>query len=825
MAKVSMSEHFDVHASVVYQLGEELITDTTQALVELVKNSYDADATYCKVNIITGSQPPPETEFLDSNGWIVVEDDGSGMNKADIKRGWLTISDSAKRQFKRQRLTTGKGRTPLGDKGLGRLGAQRLGQHLEMFTRKKDSDGFHLTVKWEEFAKYERLSEVPISFGSDGAARPTGTKLIISTLVNAEAWRGDALEELQRRLSQLISPYQEVRDFQVYAIADGKTLDLAEISAKLRNAAQLAYTMSFDGELFKVGGKAKFSYFRPQKETDRALFADLIEKDGGAGFVEYLHSQTGWKRFSVDRSSSAKWFLEFGFSKELEAYSEMERVDGVVANPGEFKGEVDSFNLAAGGVQGVFDSAAELKKVVARFSGIRVYRDGFGVRVNPDWLNLAAQWTGGGSWYGLRPQNTLGYVAISARHNDTLRETTDREGFKETPHYLNFYELLQSFVVFAADAQEFFRRSWSDYRKLHQKIDASVASDSTAESVAQDIAEALSRSASYRTSLRTVSEKLNRSVESTQRHLAELSRGGKPTHIRNDLERLRDTIKEASSIVKEVETYLEELRAVEKKAQVVTEQIRTLREQIEQVYETIGMGMTAEALTHELENIATQLAERTQDIGNYARSQVRDSRIIAYVAHVKTAIAEFRRQLTFLAPSLKYVRDQREEIEATAFVKELVQYYTKRFVGTSIVVESHSRSRTPFRISINRGKLIQIFDNVLLNSEYWLKDDLKARRTNRGVISIETDRPFIRVSDNGRGVDPLLEDSVFEAFVSAKGRGKGRGLGLYIVQQLLGAEGCSIALLPDRNKYDRRFVFEIDFSGVLSESADSQSNR
>jgi len=91
MAKASVPEHFDVHASVVYQLGEELITDTTQALVELVKNSYDADATYCKVSIITGSQPPVETEFPDSNGWIVVEDDGTGIRK-QFKDGNLFVT-------------------------------------------------------------------------------------------------------------------------------------------------------------------------------------------------------------------------------------------------------------------------------------------------------------------------------------------------------------------------------------------------------------------------------------------------------------------------------------------------------------------------------------------------------------------------------------------------------------------------------------------------------------------------------------------------------------------------------------------------------------
>ena len=82
------TEHFSIHASIVFQLGENLVTDATQALLELVKNSYDADATYCKVSIDTSAAT------LGGDGLITVEDDGSGMSREAIKRGWLTISDS-----------------------------------------------------------------------------------------------------------------------------------------------------------------------------------------------------------------------------------------------------------------------------------------------------------------------------------------------------------------------------------------------------------------------------------------------------------------------------------------------------------------------------------------------------------------------------------------------------------------------------------------------------------------------------------------------------------------------------------------------------------
>jgi signal transduction histidine kinase len=542
-----------------------------------------------------------------------------------------------------------------------------------------------------------------------------------------------------------------------------------------------------------------------------------MEKDRGAGFARHLQTTPGWKRFSASRSASDIWYLEFGFAKVLEDFAEMDRVDGVIATPGQFHGEVDSFNLSPSSEPSTFGSTAELKKFVSLLSGIRVYRDGFGIRVNPDWLNLAKQWTGGGSWYGLRPQNTLGYIALSARDNACLQETTDREGFKETAHYLNFYELLQTFVRDAADAQEFFRRSWIDYRRLNAQANASVPSDTSPEAVAQEVARSLNRSASYRISLRSVAEKLARTIESTNRQLSDINARGSvtPSGIKANIEELRDSIRDASATVREVEAYLEELRLVEKKAEVVVEQIGALRSQIDQVFEIIGLGMTAEALTHELENISTNLSRRTQEIGKYARSQVRDSKVLSYLEHVKSALAEFRRQLTFLAPSLRFVREQRDDVDLWQFSKDIHQYYTQRFHDSALAILPRDTSRKSFHVAINKGKLIQIFDNLLLNSEYWLKEDLQAQRITHGQIVIDLNKPYVTVSDNGRGVDPVIESSVFEPFVSAKGKGKGRGLGLYIVRQLLEAESCNIALTPERNTWDRLYKFELDLSGVL----------
>src|SRR6185437_297982 len=112
--------HFDISAAVVRRLGDELVSDEVTAIVELVKNAYDADADYAHVVVNTTDAPPgAASKFPKAIGYITIDDDGMGMGRDDIERGWLIISLSGKRVMKAAGEKTPKGRTPLGDKGLG----------------------------------------------------------------------------------------------------------------------------------------------------------------------------------------------------------------------------------------------------------------------------------------------------------------------------------------------------------------------------------------------------------------------------------------------------------------------------------------------------------------------------------------------------------------------------------------------------------------------------------------------------------------------------------------------------------------------------------
>ena len=76
----------NIDANVIRQLGDELVTDAEQAILELIKNSYDADAEWVRLLVDTGNQQRPPQKSL---GLIRVEDNGGGMTLQELHNGWL----------------------------------------------------------------------------------------------------------------------------------------------------------------------------------------------------------------------------------------------------------------------------------------------------------------------------------------------------------------------------------------------------------------------------------------------------------------------------------------------------------------------------------------------------------------------------------------------------------------------------------------------------------------------------------------------------------------------------------------------------------------
>lgn len=793
--------HFDIHASIVFQLGEQLITDAVQAVVELVKNSFDADASYCSLDVATKSKAGKNSRLYENcQGCIVISDDGIGMTPEIIEKGFLIISNSAKKEMKRKKLKTKKGRTPLGDKGLGRLSAQRLAKNVEIFTT-PDGSGteYYVGFSWDDFYNQERLTQVTVTTDHWKTTKGRGTKVVLSGLREPETWTGEALDNLTRDLSSMISPYKGVSDFKLVATIDGVKLDLQEFAEKLRDTAQLRYKLDFDGKTLSCSGKARLDYIYPEKAEDKKLYQKIVSKDDGEGFFEFLLTQKAAERFSIKRSKQDGWFIEYS---ENYAFSEMDkrkRASKEDFNPGPFRGEIDGFDLGARSASkaGIVNSIRDYRQAVKNITGIRVYRDGFGVRVDEDWLGLGKQLTGAISYYTLRPDNTVGFIAISAADNEQLEETTDREGFRTTPYYENFVVILRQFVEFSAAAQNFIRRSWNKFREKYEKESLGYEEDIEPQTIKQRALSKLTKAEEISGTLKSAKAAVTKAASSSSRS----SMKRQLQAVTNALELSEKEVFDVQSVKGDV-SYLEN-------------QIELLQGQMVELYEMVSLGLTAEVLSHEMRNVSDQLALRNLNASKHMKEkQIKDAVLLTHLEFINSSVSAIRKQVSHLAPSLKYVREKKENILQSTFCEELTSFYKDRLEKAGIKVSI--KVAKDFTVRMNRGKLNQVLDNILLNSDYWLKEDIRTEKIKTGLIEIEIAKPFLRVSDNGRGFDKSIEATAFEPFISRKAKGVGRGLGLFIVSQLLDAEGCTVELLSKRNKVGNRYVLEINFTGALN---------
>lgn len=829
---------FDVHPSVVFKLGEDLITDEVQALLELVKNSYDAKATYAHIEIDTlhaVGDSELESFYPKQLGWVRITDNGIGMARADVASAWMVVSNSSKRKEKELANYRSGQRVPLGDKGLGRLGAQRIARTVELFTGQGQGDKIHVGFKWFDFTKHERLSDVPIRQAAHTSPHH-GTVLLLGGLVEPARWRD--VNRIQERLAELVSPFAGVEKFQVVVSVDGAALDLHQVSQRLRREADASFTIDFDGTSMATKGRVKLRSLEPSGVRRRAAFQQLTSSEGDTRLVDALKQAAERRGIRLRRAKSEAWFVEFEQTLDLDEIAGVElssedddaeldvsprasvRDDSssngsadesskpVPVSPGAFRAEIDSFSLDPRRVreQEAFSAGSEYRDYIKRMAGVRVFRDGFGVRVDRDFLGLAKQWTTGRSWYGLRPANTIGFIALTARENMALVETTDREGFKDTAAYRNFQALLREFVTFTAVSLELLRREVAQLCAAHGHAGSGASDAATPETVVEEIALQLEKAAAKQKRMSKAHDQLalaRQSLQSVSRDSLSSARSTFSAVV-SATEKCVDDLDDAFGKIIQVRDRFELLRAF----------IEQFNERLAQAYDLMGLGLTTEAFAHEVRHIADGVQGRTTDLARgLATGRVEVDRIQAYVRHVKAALEALRKQLARLDPSLRYVRERREQIRIVEFLEELVDYHKSRWRDVALTARVVQQGSKQFVADTNRGKLTQIFDNLILNSDHWLREDVRVGRIKEGEIRFEVKAPLVRISDNGRGISPKVEGSLFDAFVTA--REGGRGLGLFLVREFLRAEGCDIRLIPTRNAAGRFFGFELDLSGMV----------
>jgi signal transduction histidine kinase len=203
-------EHLRFAPDILRRLGEELVPHPDQGIIELVRNAYDADALTCRVDLLN-----TETK----GGSIIVTDDGVGMDLQSIQNGWLVLGKSGKAERRR----TKKGRLPVGDKGLGRLAALRLGDAAVLRSRPANERGveYLLTIDWSRFDRVAVIDDVPLEVRRQSTTRIHGTEIEIRNLAVALGRR--EVQRLARALVLLANPFDRKTGFRPKLVAPAFT--------------------------------------------------------------------------------------------------------------------------------------------------------------------------------------------------------------------------------------------------------------------------------------------------------------------------------------------------------------------------------------------------------------------------------------------------------------------------------------------------------------------------------------------------------------------------------------------------------------------------
>ncbi len=232
--------HFKTNVQIKSIIGKDLINDDNIAVLELVKNSFDADAkrvdiSFCNLKDNDDKEDHISEPFTDKTSRLIIRDNGIGMDLSDIEDKWLNIAYSEKKNNSRQH-----NRMMAGAKGVGRFSCDRLGRFLNLYTRKRGKECILLKIDWRKFEiddqkkeiqsigiEYETINDSELSHRGFSSFEQGVILEIIqlrSNWVRLEdnKWITDKLAELKKYLEKLINPNQafEKNDFGIFLNAD-----------------------------------------------------------------------------------------------------------------------------------------------------------------------------------------------------------------------------------------------------------------------------------------------------------------------------------------------------------------------------------------------------------------------------------------------------------------------------------------------------------------------------------------------------------------------------------------------------------------------------
>ena len=780
---------FRISARTVLELGSELISSDVIAFYELIKNGFDArtkagvdvrfeivlrknDYLTLRTQIAAESAPfdelkaqilervqskAPPTALADFTSLIVAADDtkslltnldeaqakynriivsdtGSGMSVEDLEKNFLVIGTASRKHAVEEALSQGKAETPyLGEKGIGRLSAMRLGERLLIETARTEDPRLNvLDIDWSRFADLDAMLDqikvAPTVGGDKESPDWSGTKVIISGLT--EDWTERRVKEMaEYDFARLTDPFldQKLRP-RIAIFWSGERATIPWMSQDLLSQAHARvsgrYVIHDEKPTLEVTLEALDLGFKHPHETRKMLIPEEDLQAAVIGEHSPIH-------------------------------------DSALVSVGPFSFEAHWFNRRRLTAVEAIGDLRQVKELQEKWSGILLFRDQF--RVFPygddedDWLALdrkALRRSG----YTLNKTQFVGRVVISRTGNPDLVDQTNREGLRETPEQTVLLNVMQYVVQNLLGG--FLKDVERQYKS--QKIDLSDA----------------------RTEVVRLEDRVRTALKQLQRVA--------PPEGKEAVEELQQTFFEFSEFAERARIRIAEVE-----------------QESRQMVEMAGVGLMVEVVAHELARASENALGALDRL--HRRAVPEDIR--ANIEILRAEMKSISKRVRVLDPLSISGRQRAEVFSLNDLVRDTLEAHEAQFERQGIRTKL-SLPDQPLRVRAVKGMVIQILENLLSNSIYWLA--LRAEREKSFSpeisIAVHSGPPSIYYEDNGRGIAPDNRENVFKPFFSLKEKSKRRGLGLFIAREAAQHHGGSLtldeAINPDTGRL-HRFILEL----------------
>lgn len=766
--------HFDVSTGLKRVIGRDLITDDEVAIFELVKNSFDASASFVQIR------------FGHDSIWIV--DNGEGMSLDDLTKKWLFVAYSSKRGDKPEsfRQQIAQRRHFAGSKGIGRFSSDRLGRRLLMQTRAvhASQSGVHqVEVNWDsfEYDDTKLFGTVPVNYAelrefalpTDLDAPKHGTAINIQD-VRVE-WNRARILHLKASLAKLINPFGATTDaFRIIIVApsehtqDHHVLDDAKAKDVEPNQNQIA-----------------------NGEVGNFIFSTLQEK---TTFLDVSFSQQGKNVISklTDRGELVYQILESNPFNLLQ--------------DSDFSCQLFYLNRSA---KMTFARRMGLPSV--QFGSIFLFRNGF--RVYPigedgdDWFGIARRKQQGYRRF-LGTRDVIGKIEVSGSENEFKEASSRNQGLIQTRAVSQLRECFWEYCLKRLE-RYVVPVSWPDKAESFSDDLSRLMTDTGRARVAAAVARLVDnpdvRLLDYSRKLITVLNERSSQFEESLSSLRSIANKTDDTDLFASIDQAEQRFRELKAAEAEALMLAEKERNAKKAAQAEVEKAlaaaeRAAKDLTEERKRTLFLTSITSLDTQTIINMHHQITIYAADL----KQQIENCLAAAREGDISTeGLVARLEQVAFLNQKVLAVsrlatkanfRLESDSIEEdlAAFIEGYVNEIASPFLGTGIAIhvdnfaDATIRRFRPMEIAI-------IVDNLVNNAR-------KARASEiRFQLNMEDKATLaMEVRDNGTGLPVDLDDpeKIFELGFS---RTSGSGLGLYHVRYVLGEIGGSISTVPSES--------------------------